>query len=651
MKKTLASIIVLLTAQIVFAQTLFTYGKKEQYAVDKALFLSAFNKNNPEDKSLQAKREYLEQFYIPFKLKVQAARDSQLDTLPFLKYELENYKRQVADDHLVAESAVQALCAEAYTRSLRDIRLSHIFVPFANASRSDPEEEATDTAAAYNKITAAYNALRGGAGFAETALRYSEDPAAKLNNGDIGFITAFSLPYALENIAYGLETGQFSAPYKSKGGYHLLFKAAERPAFGSIQGAQVLLAFPPGITQGEKQVLRLRADSLYKALQSGADFGQLARQYSSDYNAAATGGALNPPFRIGRYEPVFEAAVTALSRDGAFTPPVETAYGIHIVKRESHLPVTTDSLRAMEELKPQVMNDTRIRIANVQQEQKILAAVGYEKRFANDSLLWEITAALVTNEAEYALPENVSMHTTLFTIGSESRTLAEWVAYIQTIKNNYRQGSPIPYATLMRHYVANTAKKYYRDHLELYSPAFRKQLEEFEEGNLFFEIMGREVWNRGADEEKKLIRFYKRHRSQYIWGESINAILFTAIEKKAADDIRSAPQQYIDAWRSFTQTAEGSIIADSSRFETAFVPGYHPAMKEGELSVLSETEGDGPYSLLYIIRKIPGGAVKTFQEARGFVISDYQSELDKKWLQKLRKKYPVRIHEAVFDTL
>lgn len=653
MKKIPFSIIILLLGQMLYAQTLFTYGKKGSYAVDREEFLAAFNKNNPEDRSLQAKREYLEQFYIPFKLKVQAARDRRLDTLPSLKYELENYKRQVLNDNLVADSAVQALCAEAYTRSLHDIRLSHIFVPFSDAyvapnSYIDPEPE--DTVTAYKKTMEAYKALLGGAEFSETALGFSGDPSVKTNRGDIGFITVFSLPYHLENIAYSLEKGQFSAPYKSKGGYHILIKTDERPAFGSIAGAQILLAFPPGITPGEKQVLRARADSLYKALLSGAAFDALARQYSSDYNAATTGGALNPAFRIGRYDPGFEAAVTALSHDGAFTKPVETAYGIHIVKRKSHVPVTNDSLRAMVELKPQVLNDSRIAVSNEQEEKRILAAVGYKNLFDNDSMLWEITEGIAGKEG-YTFPPNITPATAVFAVGKETRTVADWLGYVNSIRSNYRSGSPMPYATLMKYYTTVTVKNYYRDNLELYSPSFRKQLKEFEEGNLFFEIMGREIWNRSADDEKKLVRFYRQNRPKYTWGESIDAVLFTAIDKSSAEEIQSDPERFVRNWRILAQDANGNIMADSARFETAFVPGYNSSMPEKSLSVLSGQNEEGPYSLLYIISRIPGGAIKSFKEARGFVISDYQSQLDAKWQQQLRKKYPVNINTGVLNTL
>ena len=38
---------------------------------------------------------------------------------------------------------------------------------------------------------------------------------------------------------------------------------------------------------------------------------------------------------------------------------------------------------------------------------------------------------------------------------------------------------------------------------------------------------------------------------------------------------------------------------------------------------------------------------KTLREAKGLVTSDYQLELEEKWMDKLHKKYPVKIDQAV----
>ena len=40
--------------------------------------------------------------------------------------------------------------------------------------------------------------------------------------------------------------------------------------------------------------------------------------------------------------------------------------------------------------------------------------------------------------------------------------------------------------------------------------------------------------------------------------------------------------------------------------------------------------------------------MKSLNEARGLITADYQNDLEKKWIQYLRQKYPVVIHKDVF---
>jgi peptidyl-prolyl cis-trans isomerase SurA len=42
---------------------------------------------------------------------------------------------------------------------------------------------------------------------------------------------------------------------------------------------------------------------------------------------------------------------------------------------------------------------------------------------------------------------------------------------------------------------------------------------------------------------------------------------------------------------------------------------------------------------------------RSFVEAKGLVISDYQALLEKNWNEELMKKYPVKIDEEVLKTI
>jgi peptidyl-prolyl cis-trans isomerase SurA len=42
---------------------------------------------------------------------------------------------------------------------------------------------------------------------------------------------------------------------------------------------------------------------------------------------------------------------------------------------------------------------------------------------------------------------------------------------------------------------------------------------------------------------------------------------------------------------------------------------------------------------------------KSLKEAKGFVVSDYQEYLEKKWLAELRDRYPIALNKEVFNSL
>lgn len=99
---------------------------------------------------------------------------------------------------------------------------------------------------------------------------------------------------------------------------------------GLIRPAHIYLRTPQRATHEELEKIRLRADSIYKALLSGADYEEMARKYSDDKRSAANGGTL-PWIGPNQSLQEFEDAAYSL-KVGEMSKPILTAAGYHIIK-------------------------------------------------------------------------------------------------------------------------------------------------------------------------------------------------------------------------------------------------------------------------------------------------------------------------------
>lgn len=624
------------------AQSLFTI---DHAGVSKEEFLKAYSKNNSSPKPTSAAyRDYLE-LYIRYKLKVRAAYDAQLDTLPGQQTELQNFRQQVAETYLKDETSLDRLVKEVFQRGQKDIHLAHILIVLPK------NPSVTDTLRAYEKAMAAYAALKKGKKFGETAQEYSEDPSVKSNAGSLGFITVFTLPYQLEGLAYSLAPGQFSKPYRTRGGYHIFKNEGERKALGRIKVAQILVAFPPNSTATIQMAAKQKADSIYALLQQGADFGTLARTNSGDNLSYQQGGEL-PEFGIGRYDSAFEATSFALDKDGAISKPLASTFGYHILKRLARKPFPTQpDDQSMAQLKQQVLNDPRIEISRKALLDRILQQTDFHRAEVSDLDLWAFTDSAMRNMGLSSF-RGLGYNTVVFSFTRKSFNIKEWLDYARNIRGQ-RPGGAQADKELFDRYIERTAQDYYRNHLEEYNKDFAFQLTEFREGNLLFEIMQRKIWDKASTDSAGLRKYYEAHKDKYWWETSADALLFTCNNARTAEDLKTRLQSHsIGAWRQMTDSGASAIQADSGRYELAQIP--NPAktdLNTGSFTAFSTNQADNSVSFAYILNVYHQRSPRNYKDARGFVINDYQGFLEDQWIAELKKKYAVKVDESVFKSL
>lgn len=624
------------------AQTLFSYGTN---LVSKQEFLKAYNKNKivVTDKEASLK-EYLE-LYTKFKLKVKAAQDLGIDTLPQLQYDLQSFKTQVEDSYMSDEKSVAALTNEAFERIQKDVHTYHFFVPIKD------DTTPADTLKAYEALKEIGKQLKEG----KTAYDQIATEASKISvvkHGDIGFVTAFSVPYEFENIIYKLGVGQSSATYRSKKGIHIFKNIEERKSAGKWRIAQILLAFASGQDASNTPEIKVKADSIYALVKNGSDFAFLAKTYSDDKMTYAAGGEL-PEFTTGKFQPSFEKEIFKLSKNGDVSPVFTTGFGYHIVKRLEQMPTpsSTDASNFLMELKQRVQQDARINTAKEKFAQEILSKLGYKKNAAIKEADLYTYADSITKTPNTVSAKFPIANKTVFSFNKTTFTGANWLSFIKEYKTNNELYQGESNASLLAKFVSTSALDFYKNNLETYDADYKYQMIEFKEGNMLFEIMERKVWSKASNDNAGLRKYYEANKTKYKWAASALVLLFNctseAIAKKVIIDLNAGK-----SWKNITEEANNTIQADSARYELTQIP-----VKEGATLIVGNTTEpiinilDGTASFVKIIKLYNTNEQRSFDEAKGLIINDYQTIVEEQWLSELKKKYPVKVNENVFKSL
>ncbi len=640
MKKIVLGLLCLTLGKCMSAQNVFTYGN---HAVSKSEFVHAFNKNpsiNPDRKA--ALKEYLD-LYINFKLKVQAAYDEKLDADATQQFELQNFRQQIADNIINDEANVKELVKEAFDRSQKEIHLQQVYVEVPQNA---------DPVTAFNQIQAAYTQLKAGKDFADVVAEYSTDEETKATHGDLGYITVFTLPYNLENIVYGLKVGAFSTPVKTKSGYHIFKNAGERKPLGARRVAQIMVSFPPDPSKEELEMASRKADSIYNLLQKGENFEGLAATVSNDLSSSNNHGEL-PAFTTGTYSHEFEDVAFGLAKPGDISQPFKTAQGFHILKLLEAKAISGDpnDAAALTDLQDKVRKDARMDLSKEKVIEKKMTLMKYKPGvFSNDALFSYTDSAILTRPTNAV--KGITGNSVLFSFGAQNLKASDWIKYLKGIQGNTGDIAREQYPKLYKQYVHAAADENYRANMQLYSDEYTSQVNEFKEANLLFAIMEKNVWGKANTNSAGLRQYYEQHKTKYKWSVSADAIIVTCNNKELADligeKLAAAPGQ----WRSITGSNGSDVTADSGRFELGQLPVIDRTnFTNGLVTAPVKNENDSTYTFNYIIKVYHEPGQRSFDDARGMVISDYQQVVEDKWLETLRKKYPVKVNEAVFNSI
>lgn len=602
-------------------------------------FLRVYNKNLDlvQDESQKDVDEYLTLF-TNYKLKLKEAKALGLHEKSSYKRELNTYKQQLSKSFITDSKVTDALVEEAYDRISYDVKANHILI------KIDENAKPEDTLVAYKTILK----LR------DRALKEGFDSVRKeVHNGqtiygeELGYFSGFKMVYKFENVAFNTPVGTVSQPFRTRFGYHIINVQDKRKSRGEVTVAHIMVVRKENDSLAEDPEDRIQ--DIYQKLKQGEDFEALAKQFSDDRSSASKGGMLSP-FSSGQISAQeFEDAAFGIENIGDVTQPFKTQYGWHIVKLYDKEPIPPFEV-IKPELEEKVKRDTRSKLIDDALVNKLLAEYKVE---TNHKALDYFTSILSDNyfKRTWELPENFDGKKLFMKIEEKQFTYQDFANYLLNTQRNITPKASFTTIILKKHedFLNSSLITYKEENLENENEEFAHILGEYRDGLLLFDLMETTIWNASQTDTIGIKNYYEAHKNKYVLPKRIDAVVASSAKQRtlkkvsklleknmALDLIKNLVNSNDDIQVIFT-----SDIMDSSH--QALPKGFE--FKKGVSKIYNHNNA----FVVVKVKEILPVAQKTFDEAKGAVISDYQVFKEENWLKGLRSKYSVEVNDAVLN--
>lgn len=598
-------------------------------------FEAVYKKNNRDEVIDQEDlKEYLE-LYINFRLKVREAETLGLDTVKKFVEELKGYQKQLAKPYLTDKEVTEKLVREAYDRSLKDVRASHILLKIG------PDALPKDTLEVYNRIMKIRDeAMKGD--FAQAAKKYSEDPSAKDNGGDLNWFSALRMVYPFETAAYSTAVGEVSMPTRTRFGYHILKVVDKRDALGEISAAHIMIKTGKEATEEEVQEAKKKIEEVKSLLDKGESFEDLARKYSQDRGSANKGGAL-PRFGTGRMVAAFEKAAFNLKENGDYSEPFLTEYGWHIVKRLERFPVPSFE-ESESTLSAKVAKDSRSQMSQTVVLNRIKKEYGFkENRKALDAVGALLDSTLIDGKWDSSKAKNLKEE--VFSLGKKKFTQADFAEYIASHQTRRRKEDLMVIMNGMySQFVKDNLLSYEESRLSEKYPEYKALLKEYRDGILLFDLTDEKVWSKAVKDTAGLKAFHNEHRNDFMWGERLDAEIYTCQKDSLVKPLNQLLKKRAAKGSPSTDEIMTELNANSS-LSIRLERDTYEKNDEKILDEITWKKGvygpiqDGDSQVFVLVNDVLQPEPKTLKEARGLVTAAYQNHLEEQWIKELRNKY------------
>lgn len=653
---------------LIFTITIFSFAqsKKDETVIAKygdhtitaGEFNQAYAKNGVgsgdiKKDSLSSLKNFLG-LYLVYKMKLADGYSQGLDKDPDIIKEVKEYSDQVANTVYIEKTIIEPNLKRLYERGKWEYRVSHIMFTPAKGNENETLKLAN----------AILDSVRNGADFSEMAKKYSEDKFSKENGGDLYYITTGQLPLSIENAIYSTKEGQvYPKLVRSDFGYHIIKVTEKRERHPKIRVSHILIK--PVIEEKQSTPVEMEtatekakqlADSVYQKLKAGGDFAELAEKYSDDPGSAIKGGDIGFFSRNQTVRPFDEAAFN-LKKEGDISEVIQSPFGFHIIKLTGIL-----AYPSYDEEKDELLKVFKARQYN-EVYNNILDSLRTKYNYTENKEVLNIIKSRIDslkNRMNFAaLPDSIK-DKILFTEDNKNYTVGNFVSILEALpKEESEKLTKMPFQESVLKVAGEQLLLKNLPDFKKTDPAIKNMLEDYKKGAIIFKLQQEEIWNKLKMDSASVFNYFITHDKKYMWPDRVKFTeLFTLSDSlihhyenliRNGADFDTLCANYTER-KGYKEKVGHWTLRDKTHNDL-----YEKAWSMTRIGQFSDIyKNFGGYSIVRLDQKDPAH-IKTFDEARTQVTSDYQEEqmeeLEKAYQEKLSKKYKPIIYTDHFEEI
>ena len=177
-------------------------------------------------------------------------------------------------------------------------------------------------------------------------------------------------------------------------------------------------------------------------------------------------------------------------------------------------------------------------------------------------------------------------------------------------------------------------------------------MNEYRDGILLFNLTDQKVWSKAIKDTTGSKEYYEKNKEHFMWDDRLEASIYTCKDDKTAEKVRKMLQAKKTDREIVAALNKDTMIAVAIDGKTLFQKGDNSMLDaSGWNPGLTANQTIRNKVVFANIKKVVKPTPKTYVEARGLITSEYQTWLEKEWIDSLKNKYPVSVDRKVLDAI